>query len=122
MAVRKTRAPVYEEGGRLTADELPVTRRMLVEVRGELLSRIDQTKEELKADIQAVKVDVHGVKADVARMLFLMEDQNARNKVVLDGLSAFMDRQTRVEQRMDVVEATVRDLAASRPPGTPDPG
>jgi uncharacterized protein (UPF0335 family) len=47
----------------------------------------------------------------------LIEEQNARNKVVLDGLTALMSRQDRVEQRVDDVEATVRDLAAARPKG-----
>jgi chromosome segregation ATPase len=142
MAVRKTKAPVHQVESPLTADGLPVTRRMLGDVRSELLSRMDQHKHELKAEIQGVrselrkeiqevkttvdavqadihgvKADIHGVKADVVRIGFLIEEQNARNKIVLDALSAFMDRQGRVEQRMDGVEATVRELAAARPPG-----
>ncbi|HSO00410.1 MAG TPA: hypothetical protein VLS89_19090 [Candidatus Nanopelagicales bacterium] len=102
MVVRKTKAPVHGAERGLTADELPATRRMLADVRTELLLRIDQTKEELKAEIHGVRADIHamqaeihGVKADVARISFLIEEQNARNKVVLDALSAFMDRQTR---------------------------
>jgi len=113
-----------------TAGELLVTRAMLSEVRTELLERIDQTKSELKADIHelqadihgikadihGVKADIHGVKAEVARIALLFEEQNARNKVVLDALVAVIDRQGRTEHRMDQVEETVRELALSRSP------
>ena len=75
---------------------------MLSGVRTELLERIDQVKNELKADIHelraeihgvkadihGVKAEIHGVKAEVARIAFLIEEQNARNKVVLDALMA----------------------------------
>ena len=117
-----------------TAAELPVTRAMLGAVRTELLERIDQAKSELRAEIQQVraevhelraevhelraevqsmKADIHGMRADIARMTLLFEEQNARNKVVLDALMAVIDRQARVEQRMDQVEETVRGLAAA---------
>lgn len=113
MAVRKTRAParrVERLESALTADDVPVTRGMLAEVRSELFSRIDQAKLELRGEIL-------GIKADIARLGFLIEEQNARNKIVLDGLAAFIDRQARVEQRMDAIEETVRGLAAGRSPG-----
>jgi chromosome segregation ATPase len=124
---------------------------MLSGVRTELLERIDQVKNELKADIHEVKADIdgvkaeihgvkaeihelraeihgvkaeihgvkaeiHEVKAEVARIAFLIEEQNARNKVVLDGLMAVIDRQDRTERRMDTVEETVRALASARSP------
>lgn len=119
-----------------TADELPVTRAMLGELRTELLERIAQVHDalearfhevkaeihEVKADIHSVKADIHDVKADIhelkagmARMLLLIEEQNARNRVVLDGLVAVMARQERAERRMDGVEETVRSLASARP-------
>jgi chromosome segregation ATPase len=121
-----------------TAAELPATRVMLGAVRTELLERIDQTKHELKAEIQEVKAEIqevraevhalkgevhdvkaglHGLQAAMARITLLFEEQNARNKIVLDALSAFMDRQMRIEQRMDAVEETVRSLAAARAAG-----
>lgn len=117
MAVRKTRAPARRVESALTADDVPVTAGMLAEVRSELLSRIDQTKLELRAEIQEVKAELVGIKADVARLGFLIEEQNARNKIVLDALAAFIDRQARVEHRMDVIEETVRGLASGRSPG-----
>jgi septal ring factor EnvC (AmiA/AmiB activator) len=115
---------------------------MLGEVRTELLERIDQSKNELRAEIQqvktelraeiqelrgeisevkvgllAVQAELHAVRADVARIAFLVEEQNARNKVVLDGLVAVIARQDRLEQRMDNVEDTVRAIASARSSG-----
>ncbi len=51
----------------------------------------------------------------MARMTLLLEEQNARNKVVLDGLVAVMARQERTETRLDRVEEMVRSLASARP-------
>jgi hypothetical protein len=125
-----------------TAGELPVTRTMLSEVRTELIERIEHSKSELRAEMQLVKGELreeirqvkaevheikvrmhaheaglHGVKAELARLALLVEEQNARNKVVLDALMAVMTRQGRVEHRVDEVEETVRELAAARSSG-----
>src|SRR5262249_33302631 len=136
-------------------NEVPVTPPMLAGVRTEILRRIDQAREEakadnqrldgkidaavqrldskidavrseLKADIHEGKADVHEVKADVhevkaglarveasvARIEVLIEAQEARNKIVLDGLASVLARQDHVEQRVTQVEETVRRLAA----------
>lgn len=112
-----------------TADELPVTRAMLSAVRTELLERVDQVQNkleakihEVRAEVQEVRAEVHEIKADIheikggmARMTLLLEEQNARNKVVLDGLVAVMARQERTETRLDRVEEMVRSLASARP-------
>jgi len=155
MAVRKTKLPAHVIVSSPSVDELPVTRRMLADVRTELLERIEKSEHtlrsemrlmkkdlqgeiqsvrvelqgvkadtqaikadilEVKADLHLVKAEIHGVKAEVARVAVLIEEQNVRNKVVFEALTAFMDRQERVEKRMDAVEETVRDLAASRRP------
>ena len=98
-----------------TAAELPVTRAMLGEARTELLERIAQVQDALEAKIHEVKAEIHEVKGGMARMLLLLEEQNARNKVVLDGLVAVMARQERAEHRIDRVEETVRSLASVHP-------
>lgn len=108
------------------AGDVPATRAMLGAVRDELLERIDQSREEARSDfsrldgkIDAVraelKADIHELKAGQARMMFLLEEQNARNKIVLDAIAAFMDWRVQVDQRLDDVEKTVRSLAAARP-------
>lgn len=146
MAVRSTKptAPIP------AAADQPVTSAMLGMVRTEVLHRIDQAREEaradnlrldakidtvraeLKAEIQGVKADLQGVKADLhevkaavhgmqaqmSRIEVLVEEQNTRNKIVLDGITAMLSRQNQVEERVTQVEATVRTLAAAgRPPG-----
>lgn len=137
MAVRKGKAAAPEKStdpSALTprpprkvpapsAGDVPATCAMLAEVRTELLLRMDGLENRLMGEIHGVKAEVHGlkaevqgVKADVARIGFLIEEQNARNKVVLDALVTFMDRQDRTEQRMDGVEQTVRSLASPRAP------
>jgi chromosome segregation ATPase len=137
-----------------TADEVPVSRAMLTGVRGEVLQRIDQAREEtradlqrldgkidavraelhevkaeLKADIHEVKAEIHEVKTEIhevkagmhamqaqmARIEVLVEEQNARNRIVLDGITAVLSRQNQVEQRVTQVEDTVRKLATVRP-------
>jgi uncharacterized protein (UPF0335 family) len=122
MAARKTprRAPAAPKTEAPKADEVPVTAAMLRETRTELLERIDQAKSELRAEfaelraeVHSLRADVHGMRAEIARIGLLVEEQNARNKIVLDGLMAYIDRQNRLEKRMDTVEETVRKLAAA---------
>jgi chromosome segregation ATPase len=146
-----------------TPSEVPVTNAMLGKVRAEILQRVDQAREEgradnqrldakiqrldakiddvkaelkadirkldtkaddvkaeLKADLQEVKADlhevkaaVHGMEANILRIQALMEEQNARNKVVLDGLAAVLNRHGLLEERVTRVEDTVRSLAAA---------
>jgi hypothetical protein len=102
-----------------------------------LRAEIHQAKSELRAEIHEVKADVrdlrvtvtrleagqhrleaaqHELKAEMARVAFLVEEQNVRNKV-LDALVTFIERQGRLEERMDRVEDTVRALAS--PPSPP---
>jgi chromosome segregation ATPase len=132
-----------------TANEVPVTRGMLTGVRTELLQRIDQGREEAKAEnqeldgkidtvraeihelrgelkgdmhrleagIHEVKAELHEVKAGMARIEVLVEEQNARNRIVLDGIATLLSRQNQVEQRVVQVEDTVRKLAAAPPVG-----
>ena len=104
------------------------------QMKGELVQRIEQgdnqlrddmrqMKEELRGEIRqhgvelaAMRNDIVGLRVDVSRVLYLVEEQNARNRIVLEGLSGLAARQDRVERRMDAVEETVRDLASSRRP------
>lgn len=157
MVLRKSKAASPRRSSKtptpVSAAELPVTRAMLGEVRTELFERIDQSKNELRAEIQEAKAELgaridhlraevhevkaelsarldrleagqhrleaglHEVKAEVARVALLVEEQNARNRVVMDALVAFIERQGRLEERMDRVDQTVRSLASPRPAG-----
>jgi chromosome segregation ATPase len=153
MATRDSNASAPRVAESLTAGEVPVTRAMLGSVRTEVLQRIDQAREEAKADTQKLdakidtvkaelkadihevkaelKADIHEVKADIhqvkaamhtmqaqmARIELLVEEQNARNKVVLDGITTLLGRQDQVEQRLCQVNDTVRKLASSQRSG-----
>jgi chromosome segregation ATPase len=112
---------------------------MLGSVRTEVLQRIDQAREEAKADTQkldakidAVKAELktdmhamqaqmhgmqaqmHGMQAQMARIELLVEEQNSRNKIVLDGITALLGRQDQVEPRVAQVEDAVRKLASGQ--------
>ena len=83
----------------LTSDEVPITRGMLADVWTEL------------------KSEIHELKAGIARIEALLEEQKAQTRIVLDGITALLSRQDQVEQRVVQVEDTVRKLAAGPPAG-----
>jgi uncharacterized phage infection (PIP) family protein YhgE len=89
------------------------------QVRTELKAEVQQVRAVLKAEIHEVKAGMHGIQAQMARIEFLVEEQNARNKVVLDGITAVFSRQDQVEQRVSNIEDTVRTLASARSPEGP---
>ncbi len=130
-------SPASTETPSFASDDVPATAGMLRNVRTELLLRIDQSREEARADhlrlnakvisveakvdavdakIDAVKADLQGqmfgMQAQMTRIEVLVEEQNARNQVVLDGIAALLSRQNQVEERVDRVEAMVRTLVA----------
>lgn len=91
------------------------TQNMLYSVRDELIAHTEKKFQEtemrfheVKADIHEVKAEIHDVKANIAKldksvhkMALLMEEQNNRNKIVLDGLSQLFERQERVEKKLN---------------------
>jgi chromosome segregation ATPase len=83
-----------------------------ISLRSEMAELRAEVKE-VKADLTALRGEVHGMRAELARVASMVEEQNARNRIVLDGLMAYIDRQNRLEKRMDDVEETVRKLAAA---------
>ena len=105
--------------------QIPVTVEMLYEVRDQLCDRMDGIAHDLKSEIHEVKSEVHGIKSEIHgikseihgikseihevksevsglksemhRLALLMEEQNARNIYVLDGLTSLFHRQDRLE-------------------------
>lgn len=45
----------------------------------------------IKSEIHGIKSDVHGVKSELHRVALLVEEQNARNKYVMDGYAQLYD-------------------------------
>jgi len=90
----------------LKSPDIPVTQAMLVKVRDELKSDISSVRSEVKAleqkmDARFSRVDSRfsqmdakfdKVISEVHRIGLLVEEQNARNKYVLDGYGLLNDR------------------------------
>ena len=95
--------------------DIVVTKNMLDETRNELKSDIASLKLETKSGFQMIDSRFQGVEArfdelkseiktltaTVHRSLALYEEQEARNKYVLDGHQVLTDRQERVEEKYD---------------------
>ncbi len=85
-SMKKKSTPTYPR----RAQDAFVNQKMLYKVRDELKSFIT-------SEIHSLKSDIHAVKSDIHRIALLMEEQNNRNKTVLDGLSHLFGRQDRLE-------------------------
>jgi hypothetical protein len=98
------------------ASEVPVTQAMLFGVRDELKafvkSEIHGVKSEIhgiKSENQGIKSETQGIKSEIHRLALLIEEQNARNRIVLDGLTGLFARQDRVEGELtDLKEIVYR--------------
>ena len=74
-------------------------------------SQVDARFNTLESEIKKVQSSVYKIEADVARIGILMEEQNSRNQIVLEGLTGLFQRQDRLEKRVDDVETLVRSIA-----------
>ncbi len=136
MAVRKRQprsemsAPPWPK----RVKDLPATRGMLQLVRGELKadlrgfrtevrgefakvrSEVKTESAALRAEVSRLSVKVEGIGTEVARLGVLFEEQNANNRIVLEGLSGLWHRQERIESRIteEVEHAVANAWARSR--------
>lgn len=69
----------------IDSKEIPATQKMLYGVR-----------DELKADIRALEAQLT---SQIHRLGILIEEQNARNRIVMDGLKILFQRQERLEEK-----------------------
>ena len=79
---------------------VPVTQKMLFGVRNELVSKFMSLEHKVESFRQEVKSDVHEIKGEVHRIALLVEEQNSKNNIVLDGLANLFSRQERIEQQL----------------------
>jgi hypothetical protein len=84
-----------------------VTQKMLYAVRDELTHKIASSTHGLKSQISKLESAMAKLSAQMYRTLTLVEEQNARNIVVMDGLTSLFGRQDRVESRVDEIENTI---------------
>jgi hypothetical protein len=96
-------------------EDQPATRKMLSLVRDELRSdiralslriggvetKLGGLRTEFKADMDGLrtklKADMEELKSSNFKMQLLLEEQNANNRIVLEGLQALWQRQDRIE-------------------------
>lgn len=90
---------------RTKAADQPATRRMLAVVPSELKAFRSELKQDIKGSearltskITALSADMSELKASVHQSNLLVEEQNANNRIVLEGLQALWERQDRIEQ------------------------
>lgn len=103
------------------ADDVPVTRRMLYLVRDELKADLGSLRGEnksIKGEIAVIKGEIASIKGEMAsmrsemtsgihRIALLVEEQNARNAFVLDGLNVLFHRQDRIEKTVAELQEIV---------------
>ncbi|MEK6628726.1 MAG: hypothetical protein AABY53_08870, partial [Bdellovibrionota bacterium] len=70
-------------------------------------SQIDARFNQMDSKVDLVLSEIH-------RMAVLMEEQNSRNKFVLDGYDSIYQRQDRLEARFDAHEKNIEDLILKR--------
>ncbi|MBX3020949.1 MAG: hypothetical protein KF799_04675 [Bdellovibrionales bacterium] len=79
MTTKKTqRKPVR-------SPDVPATAAMLYEMEGRLQHQMNAGFERVKAEFSIVRADLSSLKSELHRIGLLVEEQNARNKYVLDG-------------------------------------
>jgi chromosome segregation ATPase len=77
-------------------------------------NQVDARFSELEARIDQVLAAVHQVAGEVARIGVLVEEQNTKNSVTLEGHTGLAQRQDRLEVRVTEVERLVKVVARGR--------
>jgi hypothetical protein len=86
----KTKSPQIQIPSARSEDQ-PATRKMLASFRDELKSNICGMEQKMESGF-------HEIEAGNSRMQLLLEEQNANNRIVLEGLQILWHRQDRRER------------------------
>ncbi|MEK6706878.1 MAG: hypothetical protein AAB116_27135 [Candidatus Poribacteria bacterium] len=78
------------------------------------VSQVEAKVSQVEAKVEDVMKAVHHVAAEVARVGILVEEQNSKNSLVIEGYTGLAQRQDRLEMRIDGVEKLVQSVAHSR--------
>lgn len=81
------------------SDDQPATRKMLNLTRKELIHRMDAGFDRVDSRFKGIDSRFEKMEATLARMAFQFEEQNANNRIVLEGLQALWQRQDKLEAR-----------------------
>lgn len=112
----------------LKTSDLPVTQLMLTTVHKQIKASINSLEKKQEARFNHVDARFNQVDArfnemestmqtmmsEMQRIAVLMEEQNSRNKFVLDGYASLYERQDRVEARVDAFEKDFVSLVLKR--------
>ena len=104
--------------------DLPATQGMLYLVRSEVKADVRELRSEMKAGFKEVdarfnevdaslalmRASIEKMASEMSRFGVLMEEQNSRNHIVLEGMSGLWTRQERVETRVDGFENFLKSL------------
>lgn len=106
----KVRDEVKEHSSSLfheVKSDIHAVRSEIIDMKSELKSEIHGFRSEIdgiksdiqviKSDIQSMKSEIKEIKSSVHRIELLVEEQNNRNKIVIDGLTQLFSRQDRLE-------------------------
>lgn len=103
MAKRKSSRSSFKYP--LKSTDVPVTQTMLFLVRDELSAKLSEVDRRLGAQISQLDAKTDGqatrIAIEIHQIKLLIEEQNARNIFVLDGLRSLFDRQDRLEKKID---------------------
>jgi len=87
--------------------DVPVALRHLELVKQELKSDITTSRLETKSGFTKMEADISQVKSAVFQMQALLEEQNSRNRVALDGYATVYEKQISIEERVGKLEKRV---------------
>ena len=124
-AVSKTKISKLNIEIPVTSDNIPVTQGMFNGFRSEINSSITSLQLELKSfqktvdgQFNQVYSKIEKLTGEVHRLAGLIEEQNTKNNIVLDAITAITDRQFRFESEMSERTTRLEEiLLASRAQG-----
>ncbi len=78
------------------------------------INQVESKINQVESKINQVESKIELVLSEVHRIAVLMEEQNSRNKFVLDGYDSIYQRQDRLEARFDAHEKNIEVLILKR--------
>lgn len=75
------------------------------------VSSLDSKITQVDSKVERVLGAVHHLAGEVARIGILVEEQNSKNNIVLEGLTGLAQSQDRLEARVENVEKMVRAIS-----------
>lgn len=107
--MKKAKKAVFAKPNKM--DDIPVTKRLLdltkQELKGEMSTLQLDTKAlrlEMKAGFAKVDTKFEALQTQLTRMLVMMEEQNDRNRVVMDGYTIVYEKLQEHDCRFDSIE------------------